>query len=200
MTTSAHLLAVDGYADWEPALALCELRRSGGADVTVVGFTRDPVRSMGGVPVQPHRALDEVRPEDVSLFLVPGGELWEDASSHPCAELSALLRKLESAGVPIAGICAGTIALARAGLLDDRAHTSNLPGYLSAHAPTYRGAERYVGGLAARDRGVVTASGLGYVEFAREIFAELDVLTPEQRDWWHGVYKTGEWTDPPGVE
>lgn len=193
MAAAVHLLVFDGFADWEPALALAELRRSGGLDVVVVGFTNAPVTSMGGVPVAPHRALKDVDPAEVRLFLVPGGDMWEREDAYPTAELETVLHALAERGVPIAGICAGTLALARAGLLDGRAHTSNHREYLPEHVAGYRGGARYVDELAVRERRVITASGLGYVEFAREVLAELDVLTPEERARWFHVFKTGEW-------
>ncbi len=193
MNGKVHVLVFDGFADWEPALALAELRRSGGAEVVAVGFTGEPVASMGGMPVAPHQALADVVPGDVALFVVPGGDMWEDETAYPRAALDSLLRALAEAGTPVAGICAGTVALARAGLLDTRAHTSNMREYLAQHAPGYTGGDRYVEQLAVRDRRVVTASGIGYVEFAREIMAELDVLDPEQRAKWFHIFKTGEW-------
>jgi putative intracellular protease/amidase len=196
MTTAVHVLVFDGFADWEPALALAELRRTAGLDVLAVGFGEEAATSMGGLRVAPHRALGDVDPDEVRLFLVPGGDMWEDERRYPRAALDALLLALAEKGVPVAGICAGTIALARAGLLDARAHTSNYREYLTANAPAYAGADRYVEALAARDRRVITASGLGYVEFAREIFAELDVMTADDRARWFHMYRTGEWREP----
>src|SRR5216117_1999377 len=55
-----YFFVVPGFADWEAAHALAELRRHGGYEVQVVGFSREPVQSMGGVTVQPTRSLAEV--------------------------------------------------------------------------------------------------------------------------------------------
>jgi hypothetical protein len=41
-----------------------------------------------------------------------------------------------------------------------------------------------------RDRGLITASGLGDVEFARELFEELDVLTPGDRTLWAEMFRS----------
>jgi len=193
MSSAVHLLVFDGFADWEPALALAELRRSGGLEVVTVGFTAAPVRSMGGIRVLPDLALAAVDPARVRLLLLPGGELWE--AEYPREELEALLGRLEGAGTPIAAICGATLALARAGLLDDRAHTSNDPAYLK-RATTYRGADRYVDTLAVRDRGIITASGLGATEFAREVFDELGVFSDEDRRLWYHVFKHGRFPQP----
>ena len=193
MTPAVHLLVFEGFADWEPAYAIAELRRSGGLEVVTVGFTADPVRSMGGVRVMPDRSLGAVVPEDVRLLILPGGDMWEGEYSR--AELEAMLGRLERAGVPIAAICGATLAVVRAGLVEHRAHTSNELAYLERMVPGYAGAERYVDALAVRDRGLITASGLGPTEFAREIFEELGVFSADDRMLWFHLFKHGRFPE-----
>ena len=189
MTAAVHALVFDGFADWEPAFALAELRRSGGLEVVTVGFDRTPIRSMGGLRVVPDRALAEIDPAAVRLILLPGGDLWE--GQYPRAELETLLHDLQRTRVPIAAICGATLALARAGLLDDRRHTSNELAYLEGMVPEYAGASRYVDALAVRDDGLITASGVGATEFAREIFEELEVFSAADRPIWYHLFKYG---------
>jgi len=182
MAAAVHVLVFEGFADWEPAIALAELRRSGSVEVVSVGFDDWPVTSMGGLRVIPDRELTDVVPSEVRLFVLPGGTLWEE-ERYPREELEALLRRLATARVPIAAICGATVALARAGLLADRAHTSNLREYLPWYVPEYAaagGAARYVEAPAVRDRGVITAGGYAHVEFAREILDELGVPTTQR--------------------
>jgi putative intracellular protease/amidase len=186
---TVHCMVFDGFADWEPSFALAELRRSGGLQVTAVGFTASPVTSMGGLRILPDRTLTGIDTEEVRLLLLPGGDLWE--GSYPREPLDQLLLSLDRSQVPIAGICGATLALARAGLLDHRAHTSNAPDYLTGLVPEYRGADRYVDALAVRDRHLITANGLGSTEFAREIFEELEVFTPSDRALWYRIFKSG---------
>ena len=189
MTAAVHALVFDGFADWEPAFALAELRRSGGLEVVTVGFDRTPIRSMGGLQVVPDRTLAEIDPAAVRLILLPGGDLWE--GQYPRAELETLLHDLQRTRVPIAAICGATLALARAGLLDDRRHTSNELAYLERMVPEYAGASRYVDALAVRDDGLITASGVGATEFAREIFEELEVFSAADRPIWYHLFKYG---------
>jgi len=194
MTPSVHVLIFEGFADWEPAFALAELRRSGGLEVVTVGFTTAPVRSMGGLRVVPDRALADVTAADVRLLILPGGDLWE--SEYPRAEVEAVLDGLSRASIPIAAICGATLAVARAGMLDDCAHTSNDPGYLRRMVPEYAGAGHYVDALAVRSRGLITASGLGPTEFAREVFEELQVFSAEDRPVWYHLFKHGRLPEP----
>ena len=188
-TKAVYFLVVPGFADWEPAHALAELRRHGGYRVEVVGLTRKRVESMGGLCVQPNRSLADVDAEDVAVFIMPGGDRWESSPLEP--ELVALLRHLDAAGVPLAAICAATVAIARAGLLRGRRHTSNGRTYLEQHVPGYSGGAEYVEAPAVRDRSLITASGLADVEFAAEIFNELHVLTESDRAAWTNMFRGG---------
>jgi putative intracellular protease/amidase len=187
---AVYVLVFDGFADWEPAYALAELRRWGKRTIVVVGFTDHPVTSMGGLRVTPDVALANVRPADVELLILPGGDLWE--GDYPRIALEKLLNALLSAEVPVAAICGGTVAFARAGLLNDRRHTSNMPGYLGQHAPEYSGSAAYDAALAVNDRGVITASGLGPVDFARTIFRQLAVFTAADEQLWFDMFKHGQ--------
>jgi putative intracellular protease/amidase len=196
MGPAVHVLVFDGFADWEPAFALAELRRSGGLEVVTLGFGPAAVRSMGGLQVVPDRLLADIDPAAVRMLILPGGDLWE--GSYPRAEVERVLRLLRAAGVPVAAICGATLAVARAGLLDDRSHTSNERDYLEENAPEYQGSSRYVDALAVRDRGLITASGLGPVDFAREIFEELQVFSEADRPVWFHLFKYGRLPDPAG--
>jgi len=185
-----YVLVFDGFADWEPAYALAELRRSGNRQVIVVGFDAHTVTSMGGLRIVPDGALSSVEADQVGLLLLPGGDIWE-AGSYPQGVLAALMQELLARKTPIAAICGATFALARAGLLNDRRHTSTVPGDLTAVGPGYRGAEHYTSALAVSDQGVITASGLGSVEFARVIFSALQVFSESDEGLWFDMYRHG---------
>jgi putative intracellular protease/amidase len=186
-----YVVIFDGFADWEPAHALAELRRWGKRTVRTVGFTGAPVVSMGGLRVLPDTELASVRSEDVELLILPGGDLWQ-GGDYPRSTLESLITALISAETLVAAICAGTLALARAHALDDRQHTSNMRSYLSSYATEYSGAAHYVESAAVRDRHVITASGLASVDFAREIFAELGVLSAKNEALWYDMFKHGK--------
>jgi putative intracellular protease/amidase len=187
---AVHILVFDGFADWEPSYALSQIRQAGAADVVSVGMTQHPVRSMGGLTVTPDVTVEQIAPDQVRLFLLPGGDQWETSDIDP--RLLRLLESTADAGVPLAAICGATVAIARAGLLRGRAHTSNGLAYLRSMVPGYHRDTDYVDQLAVRDRGLITASGLGAVEFAREIFAELGVFSEEDLEMWYRMFKYGK--------
>ena len=193
---AVYLLVVDGFADWEPAHAVAELRRHGQYRVESVGLASAPVRSMGGLSVLPSTTVAKVDPTDVAVFILPGGDRWEHVPLEP--ELVQLVKRLDEQRVPIAAICGATIAISRMGLLRGRRHTSNGLEYLRSHVPGYDEMAHYVDAPAVRDRGLITASGLGDVEFARELFEELDVLSAEDRAAWALIFRSARLPEATG--
>ncbi|MFD3499887.1 type 1 glutamine amidotransferase family protein [Streptomyces sp. NPDC058676] len=178
-----HLGVYDTLADWETGHATAYLARAG-HEIRTVGPTREPVTSIGGLSVRPDLALDDVRPEDSSLLILPGADLWD--MSDDLAPFARKARAFLDAGVPVAAICGATAGLAREGLLDDRDHTSAVSFYLAATG--YGGAERYADADAVTDRGLITAGPTEPVAFAREIFRLLGVYEGEVLDAWYRLF------------
>ena len=194
MDKKAHLLVFDGLADWEPTLAICELNQKSSDkqtryDVVTVGFTAKPVVSMGGLKILPEIALADLHPEKSAILIVPGGNRWE---SQPDGPLTDVLRSFHHSGVPIAAICGATLAFARAGLLRGLRHTSNMPGYIPYFVPEYKEQALYVDQLAVSDGNIITASGVGQIEFAYEIIKLLGVYNDRNLAVWFDLYKLGQ--------
>ncbi len=186
-----YLFVIDTMADWEPAFAIAHINRpapgiKSGYNVKTVGIDLKPIRSMGGLTIQPDMSLDELNPEKSSMLILPGSELWADAVTD-----SALAKAQEfaDAGVPVAAICGATFGLARTGLLDERRHTSNDPNWLAASG--YQGITNYVHEPAVEDGGIITASVTASLEFAKLILGRLGVFSPKTLEAWFNLYKTG---------
>ena len=134
MRNTVYFFVFDGYADWEAALALCEIRRPGDFRVRTVALERRPVQSMGGLTVLPDLSLDEIDDDHARLVILPGGTAWERGEIGP---VSATLRRLHADGTPIGALCSGVLALAYAGLVDTRRHTGNYAGHIETYVPDY---------------------------------------------------------------
>jgi putative intracellular protease/amidase len=187
MRDTVYFLVFDGFADWQAALALCEVRRPGDWRVQTVGFTREPVTSMGGLVVQPDATLAQLDLQRAALLIVPGGHLWQRGEGAPAV---TTIRQLHAGGAPVAGIDSGVLALARAGLLDHCRHTGNWSGQIAHQVPAYAGADQYDNDvLAVSDGGVITASHLGSVEFAHEVIRTLDLYSASDREHWFRLFK-----------
>lgn len=187
MRDVVYVLVFEGFADWQVALALSEIRRPGDWEVRSIGFTRAPVTSMSGWQVLPDGSLDELDRDAAALLIVPGGQLWLSAQMETMANLA---RDVHGGGAPVAAIGEGVFALARAGLIDACRHTGSWPGQIAREVPDYHGSDQYdTNVLAVSDGGVITASQLGSVEFAREIIHTLDLYTRSDREHWFRLFK-----------
>ena len=185
---TAYALLRNGFADWEAASALAELQRTFEYSVKVIGLSSDSVVSMGGFRVATDLTLAEFIPDSASILVLPGGDAW---TKGELPEVSHAVRAVVALGQPVAAICAATLALAHAGLLDDRLHTSNGAGFIEAHVPQYRGQDMYRPLKSIRDRGVITANGLAPFAFAAEIFRALVPGREEDIETYERLYSRG---------
>jgi putative intracellular protease/amidase len=188
MKPNAYLLVFDGLADWEPGLAMAEINKSKLYKVITVGFSTATITTMGGIRVMPDITIDQVSPDDAAIFIIPGGDMWEQQTDE---RISPLLNQLHSSQVAIAAICGATLELGRAGLLKVARHTSNAPGYLKALVPAYDAEHKYVEQPAVSDNSIITASGLGSVEFAYEIIRQLKIYSESDSQVWFDMFKHG---------
>jgi len=168
---------IDPFADWEPALLAAGAKDDFGDTVRWLTPGGAPVRSMGGLTVQPDGAAEAFDPSEADALVLIGSPTWQTAQAP---DVSAVVRRAWDAGLVVAGICGATLALARAGLFDTRAHTSNGLDYLQHHLPGYRGAAHYRDGArAVVDGRLVSAGGLAPASFATEV---LNLLHPDKAE------------------
>jgi len=106
---------------------------------------------------------------------VIGSDHW--AGNAP-PDIAELLTTVASRGGVVGSICAGTLALARAGLFAKAIHTSNGRDWINDHAAGYAGDENYQDvPHAVADGRVVSAPGSAPGTFA---IAFLKALYPER--------------------
>lgn len=189
MIQRVHLAVLDTMADWEIGYLSAHLTslRNRPEDarfrVVTVGLTEDPVTTMGGLRILPEIDLDRLDPADSAMLVLPGGETWGMPTTEPFVRAAG---RFLDAEVPVAAICGATYALAAAGLLDQRRHTSNDPGFLAASG--YAGAGHYLADPAVVDGDLVTASGVAPVHFARAVFERLGAHEPSLMESWFKLY------------
>ncbi|QCI67381.1 DJ-1/PfpI family protein [Phreatobacter stygius] len=182
MTTIVTILA-DGFADWETALLNAAARSFYRADTRFVSPGGKAVVSMAGMTVQPGMAVEDLDCDSLDALVVAGGTIWQ---SEHAPDISAVLRQARAKGKLVAGICDGTLQLAKAGLLDDVAHTSNGAGYLDASG--YAGKARYRDvPFAVADGHIITAPGTAPVTFMAEVMRAVG-LGDEELDSYIGMH------------
>jgi putative intracellular protease/amidase len=193
MPGTVHLFVFNTLADWEPGFVVAGINNPDGQkapgryQVRTIAATRDAITTIGGIRILPDMVLDQLDPAESAMLILPGGEIWDQGGNLEAVEKA---KAFLAAGVPVAAICGATAGLARGGMLDTRKHTSNAPEYLAATG--YRGAHLYQTADVVSDQNVVTASAMKSLEFAREIFARLDVYEDKVLEAWYGLFKTGD--------
>jgi putative intracellular protease/amidase len=174
-------------ADWEIGYLLVELRtgRFTGVpwSVVTVGETTDPVVTMGGMHIVPDVAIGDVEPDAGDLLVLAGSAQWDAGGGDAFAKLAE--RFLENE-VPVAAICGATAGLARAGLLDERRHTSAALEYLQATG--YRGSDNYVDERAVIGGDLITAGPDSPVQFARATLQRLGLADESKLEAYEGVF------------
>ncbi|WP_338669896.1 DJ-1/PfpI family protein [Pseudodesulfovibrio methanolicus] len=163
------IILTQGFADWEYGLIAGAGGPFYGLDIRFFTPVPGEIRSMGGLSAAVPDGLESIPEWGPGVIAVIGGTIWE---TDDAPVLDGLLLAHHSKGGIVAGICGGTLALARAGLLDDVRHTSNDADYLHRHAPGYAGSKFFrPEPEAVTDNRVITAPGTAPVGFAAAIFA-----------------------------
>ena len=193
---TVYVYELDTLADWEIGHVTAELhskrffkKDAPQVAVKTVGISKEPVKTMGGLNVIPDCILDDVEIAETSVLLLPGADTWNDPKQAAVIEKAGALL---SAGGTVCGICGATVALAAAGLLDHRPHTSNGVGFLDMFCPGYRGQSFYVDAPSVADGNLITAATTGGLLWAKQIIGRLGVFRPDTLEAWYAYFSTGE--------
>jgi len=188
---NVYVFLFDGYADWEIAYFMPELKKSEKINLKTFTIDGSSITSMGGVKITPDFSLAEVEIVENSLLVLPGGNAWEKGE---ITGIEDLVKTFYERNYAIAAICGATFYLGEKGLLDGIKHTSNDLNYLKAVAPHYKGENNYQFEPAVTDKNRITASGISSIDFAREIFRKVNLYDENQIEKWYQLFKNGIWT------
>jgi putative intracellular protease/amidase len=190
-TRTAHLGIYHTLADWEVGHLVVELRtgRFTGTswNIVTVAESLEPVITMGGLRIQPDMVLDDLDPGSSNLLILPGADMWDAGGGGAFAAAAA---QFLDAGVPVAAICGATAGLARAGLLDNRLHTSAAAGYLVATG--YAGGDHYVDERAVVDGDLITAGPQSPVQFACATLRQLGLMSEPTLMAYEDLFHRGD--------
>jgi putative intracellular protease/amidase len=131
--------------------------------------------------------LADLDPADSDLLILPGGDAWDAGGGDAFA--AATGRFLQSE-VPVAAICGATAGLARAGVLDERGHTSSAAEYLAATG--YAGGDRYVNERAVVDGDLITAGPQSPIQFACATLGRLGLASDDMLDAYERLFDRGD--------
>ena len=193
-TKKVLFLLLDEYTDWEGAFLSTALHVGvvPGGEIKYRGYTVAPtlnaVCSIGGFRTLPDYSFENM-PKDYAALVLIGGNRWDS----PEAELVApLVEEALNKGRIVGAICNGVSFLCSHGFLNNVKHTGNgLDQLKQWGGENYRNTEGYMEEKAISDRKIVTANGIGHLEFTREMLLLLEATTPEKIDAWYDFFKHG---------
>jgi putative intracellular protease/amidase len=164
------VLVYEGCVQFEVMLAAFFVQQRG--EVYTYGLEMRDFRSAEGFRLRPDHLLDELNPDAVDAFIIPGGDpngiMDRDV-------LTAKLQALNADGKLVAAICAAPIHLSRAGILEGRRFTSSVYGERQGDFST----GTYVDEDLVEDGNIITAWPNAYVDFAIAVADRLNIFTDE---------------------
>ncbi|GFI35845.1 putative protease YdeA [Lachnospiraceae bacterium] len=191
-----YVYVLDTLADWELGHVISELnsgrffkKDAQRVLLTTVSNSKDPIKTMGGLTVVPDCSIDDIVVSETSVLLLPGADRWKDPKHGTIIKKAA---ELLAVGAAVCAICGATAALADYGLLDQRRHTSNGPGFLEMVSPGYKGQSFYVDEPSVTDNNLITASSTGALLWAKQIIENMGVFQSDTLEAWYEYFSTGE--------
>lgn len=194
MKQKVLFILLNEYTDWEGAFLSTSLHVGviPGSEVRyevhTVAPTLEPVRSIGGLRTLPDYSFENL-PKDYAALVLIGGNRWDSPEAKPV--ISLVKRALDD-GKIVGAICNGASFLCAHGFLNNVKHTGNGLDQLKLWGGEhYTNEAGYIAAQAVSDKNIVTANGVGHLEFTREILLLLKANTPDQIDQWYDFYKNG---------
>ncbi len=160
----------DGMTDYETTLISHLLCADAGKEVIPIAYDDKLIKGRSGFLYKPEKLISDILDEDVEGLIISGG--WFK-NINP--EFIELINKLNSEGKLIGGICgAGTLALAKAGVLDNVKYTTPIVEWNEKYVYKYGEEdpfprENFVVDRVVRDGNIITAQGAAFIDFAVEI-------------------------------
>ncbi len=116
----------DGFEEIE-AMAIIDILRRAGIEVTVAGLHSALIESARHVKVAPDTTIDTITADDFDMIILPGGQPGSD-NLNASGEVKNLIRDFHRKGKLTGAICAAPYVLANAGVLEGRRATA-YPSY-----------------------------------------------------------------------
>lgn len=191
-----YVYVLDTMADWELGHVTAELysgrffkKDAPNIAIQTVGNTKERIKTMGGLMVVPDCTIEEMVVNDKNMLLLPGADTWSNPMH--CAIIKKASEFL-SLGGTVCAICGATVALANVGLLNNRRHTSNGPGFLDMFSSEYQGKEHYIDEPSVADGNLITAGCTGGLLWAKQIIEHLGVFRQDTLNAWYDYFCTGK--------
>lgn len=164
----------DGFCEFEVVFAFAQFRNH-----VVTAALEDRVYvSEEKQKYLPDTTLQQLNPDDIDLFIIPGGNpepLYEKT------ELKEFIMKLNEQNKFIAGICGGAELMAYYGLLDNKQANGDSSGFKVNENNKYIYEKiNIIDQDVVRDGNCITSIGQAYVEFSIELAKLMNMYKNEE--------------------
>lgn len=194
MKKEVLFLLLNEYADWEGAFLASSLNTGvmPGSEVKYVvktiAPTLDEVSSLGRFHTAPDYSFLTI-PDTYAALILIGGMQW---NSKEAEQVVPLVEDAIKRGRIVGAICNAASFLAAHGFLNEVKHTGNtLPQLKLWGGERYTNHAGYQERQAVSDGRIVTANGMAYLEFTRELLLLLEADTVEKIDGYYDFAKNG---------
>lgn len=173
----------DGMADYEITFITHLLSADAGKKIITISYEDKIIKGRSGFLYKPSKLITDAIYEDIEGLIIPGG-WYGDAKP----ELIELINNLNSKGKLIGAICgAGTVFLAKAGILKNVKYTSPAKEWTQKHIEVFEEKdhfprENFVWERVVKDKNIITAQGIAFIDFAIEICDWLNLLKIKKKE------------------
>ena len=109
-----YVYVLDTLADWELGYVIAELnsgrffkKDAPCVSVKTDSFSKEPVKTMGGLTIVPDCLIDDIAVSETSVLLLPGANTWNDPKHSAIIEKAGELLSVEAT---VCAICGATVA------------------------------------------------------------------------------------------
>lgn len=179
----------DEMTDYQITFITHLLSTSGDKEVITIAYEDKIIKGRSGLSYKPDKLVADVINKDVEGLIICGG--WY---GNVRKELLDLINNLYSKEKLLGGICgAGTFFLAKAGILQNVKYTTPIVEWTQKHKKVFGEHDpfprsNFVFDNVVRDKNVITAQGISFIDFAVEICDWFNLF--ENRDEKNEFIKT----------
>jgi len=157
------LFYYDGFCEFEVVLCAMQFK----TNYISVGLENRVYVSEERQKFLPDKTIDELNPDEVDLFIIPGGE---PAYLYDNIKLENFIKELNKRNKVISGICGGTSLMAKYGLLKDKKCTGNSSGLKADDEDISLFNDAIITNEdVVIDGNIITSTGQAFIEFSVEL-------------------------------
>jgi protein deglycase len=174
----ALLFIYDTFADFEVTILLTCLKSKYRMDSFTVAKQLNPIQSCAGFQVLPNLTIEQVKPEDYDILIIPGGE---PVSVLKNSQLHKIVQQFYSEGKTLAAICGGPAILGASGILDKVRYTASIDPEDSLYREVLVSGNQ-VNKHIVIDKNIITATGSNYLNFAETVLRKIGFYSEDMED------------------